>query len=406
MPRPTPHPMTVIGPGIVIAATGVGAGDLIAASTAGASFGTAVLWAVLLGAILKFFLNEGIARWQLGSGTTLLEGWKRHLPAAGYLFFAFLLLWSFMVAGALINACALAAHTLVPSVPLPAWGILHSLAALALVWLGRYRGLERLMKAVIAAMFAVVVVCAVSLNPPPGPLASGLFIPRVPGGALPLILGLMGGIGGSLTVLCYAYWIREKGWRDPKMLRWVRLDLIVAYTLTAAFGVAMVVIASRTGVEGARDSRIILNLATLLQEQLGSWGRSLFLFGFWAAVFSSMLGVWNGVPYLFADFFRKADDPTPLDRTLAYRGFLLFLAIPPLLLLLVNRPVWIIILYAILGAFFMPFLAATLLWLNNRSALVGPLRNSWIQNLGLTLSLLLFSVLAVMEVLRRLGPGG
>jgi len=41
-----------IGPGLVIAATGLGAGDLIAASVAGARFGYALLWAALLGAVL------------------------------------------------------------------------------------------------------------------------------------------------------------------------------------------------------------------------------------------------------------------------------------------------------------------------------------------------------------------
>jgi len=47
-----------IGPGIVIAATGVGAGDLIAASVSGARFGTTILWAAVIGAII----NENLAR--------------------------------------------------------------------------------------------------------------------------------------------------------------------------------------------------------------------------------------------------------------------------------------------------------------------------------------------------------
>ncbi len=64
-----------LGPGIVIAATGLGAGDLIAASVAGANYGIALLWAAMVGALLKFTLNEGLARWQLATGTTLLEGW-------------------------------------------------------------------------------------------------------------------------------------------------------------------------------------------------------------------------------------------------------------------------------------------------------------------------------------------
>ena len=72
-----------LGPGIVIAATGLGAGDLIAAALAGARYGTAVLWAAAIGALLKFALNEGLARWQLATGTTLLEGWIRRFCANG-----------------------------------------------------------------------------------------------------------------------------------------------------------------------------------------------------------------------------------------------------------------------------------------------------------------------------------
>ena len=82
-----------IGPGIVIAATGLGAGDLIAASVAGAKYGTALLWAAVIGAVMKFALNEGLARWQLATGTTLLEGVIAHFGrAAGWLFLAYLLL--------------------------------------------------------------------------------------------------------------------------------------------------------------------------------------------------------------------------------------------------------------------------------------------------------------------------
>ena len=69
----------IIGPGLVLAATGVGAGDLVAASVSGARYGFAIAWAAAVGALLKFVLTEGVARWQLATGTTLLEGWARHL---------------------------------------------------------------------------------------------------------------------------------------------------------------------------------------------------------------------------------------------------------------------------------------------------------------------------------------
>ena len=48
----------VIGPGILVAATGVGAGDLATAAFTGSRLGMAVLWAVAIGAFVKFVLNE------------------------------------------------------------------------------------------------------------------------------------------------------------------------------------------------------------------------------------------------------------------------------------------------------------------------------------------------------------
>jgi len=66
-----------IGPGLLAAAAGVGAGDLVATMVAGAEYGTALLWAAVLGTVLKLALAEGVGRWHLASGTTLLAGWRR-----------------------------------------------------------------------------------------------------------------------------------------------------------------------------------------------------------------------------------------------------------------------------------------------------------------------------------------
>jgi len=111
-----------IGPGLVIAATGLGAGDLIAASVAGAQYGTAILWAALLGAVMKYVMNEGLSRWQLATGSTLLEGWVQRLPKfVAIYFFIYLLLWSFIVAGALIAGTGLAAHALSWPIRWPHW---------------------------------------------------------------------------------------------------------------------------------------------------------------------------------------------------------------------------------------------------------------------------------------------
>jgi Mn2+/Fe2+ NRAMP family transporter len=94
--------LAIVGPGLLVAATGVGAGDLATASFAGSYLGTAVLWAALLGAFFKFVVTEGLARYQLATGDTLIEGViARYGTLAGWLFLPYFLFWSFLVASAL-----------------------------------------------------------------------------------------------------------------------------------------------------------------------------------------------------------------------------------------------------------------------------------------------------------------
>ena len=62
----------VLVPGLLVAATGVGAGDLATSALTGSRLGVAILWAVLVGSAIKLLLNESVARYQLARGETLL----------------------------------------------------------------------------------------------------------------------------------------------------------------------------------------------------------------------------------------------------------------------------------------------------------------------------------------------
>jgi len=189
-----------IGPGIVLAATGVGAGDMIAASVAGARYGIIIIWAVVAGAAIKFLLNEGIARWQLATGTSVVEGWRTKFPTALSLYFLiYLWLWGFIVGAALISACGLAAHAVFPSLSVKVWGIIQSLLALILVYLGRYSLVEKMMKFFIAVMFIVVCISAVLSHPDWGLTMKSLLLPTIPKGSAKFLLGIIGGVGGSVT---------------------------------------------------------------------------------------------------------------------------------------------------------------------------------------------------------------
>lgn len=394
-----------IGPGIAVAATGVGAGDMIAAVSAGARFGVALGWAAIVGAVLKFALNEGLARWQLATGTTLLEGWSAHFGGiVRFVFGAYLVLWSFIVAGALTSACGLAAHALAPALSIEAWGVAHALAGAAVVLTTGYGTFERTVKFLIAAMFVTLVGAAAWIGGPE-PFAAIPIEAAVPENGLAATLAVLGGVGGSVTMLSYGYWIRERRWSGTERLRLVRVDLGVAYALTGLFGVAVLVLSTVT-LHGGGDvsgKAAILALAETLGETFGPAGRWTFLVGFWAAVATSLLGVWQGVPYLFCDFVRlgrrERGSEILSTRSPWYRGYLMFLVVPPLVLLWVDDPFAIGVAYAALGALFMPFVAGTLLILLR---LRGPARgvgaNGVVATIALVACLSLFAFLGWQQL--------
>lgn len=419
-----------MGPGMLVAATGVGAGDLATATLAGAQLGTAVLWAVLVGAALKFVLNEGLTRWQLATGTTLLQGAVQTLGRPvlwGCMLY--LVVWSYLVAMALMSACGVAAQAIYPLYENPvhgkiAYGILHSGLAAALVLLGGYKLFERVMSVCIGVMFVVVVATAVVLRPSWPELLSGLMIPRIPQlnqGGLGWTVALLGGVGGTVTMLCYGYWIREEGRCQLSDLPTCRIDLAMGYAMTAVFGLAMVVIGSQLGALDAAGATLVIRVAETLETRLGSAGtlaKWSFLAGAWGAVFSSLLGVWQSVPYLFTDFWHllakkqlasEADEAAPaasLSGTGIYRLHLAALASVPISGLILFNFSTAMQVNGIVGALFIPLLAGGLLWLCGSSQRIGPAHAYSLAMRGmLWFVLALFTLAGVWQITGGSGGG-
>lgn len=421
--------LAFLGPGILVAATGVGAGDLATATFTGTELGTAILWAVVVGAALKYLLNEGLTRWQLATGTTILEGTISHLGTfARWFFFCYLVIWSYLVAMALMSACGVAAFAILPWFEDPSngkivFGVIQSIIAYVLVLIGGYQLFETIMRICIGVMFLVVCVTAVALSPNWLDILSGLTVPRIPNfsqGGLDWTVALLGGVGGTVTVLCYGYWIREEGRNSVEDLRTCRLDLAVGYTTTAFFGLAMVVIGSQLGKLDGSGATLVIEVGRTLEEKLGSLGlvaKWSFLFGAWGAVFSSLLGVWQSVPYIFADFWRLMgvsvsahdDAETPEEASKScdtvttssriYRLHLAGIAVIPISGIFLFNFNTAMKINGMVGALFIPMLASVLLVLNGSERYVGSKnRNRLITTILLLITLAVFIVAALFKL--------
>jgi Mn2+/Fe2+ NRAMP family transporter len=403
---PTTGRWKLIGPGIVAAATGVGAGDLVATLIAGSRFGYALLWAAVIGCIVKIALAEGSARYHLATGSTILEGWKSLGKWTSWYFGIYIMIWGFVYGATAMSATALPLAALFPSVPLWLWAILSGSLCAIFVALNRYEMFENAMKFFIGVMFIIVVGVALMVVPNVGEALTGL-VPSIPEGSVVYTLGLIGGVGGTITMASYGYWVNAKGWRTPAWMGVMRLDNRVSYIITGIFVIAMLIIGAEllytAQITLSTGDRGLLDLDEVLRERFGPVVSVIFLIGFFATAVSSILGVWHGVSLLFADFVRsvrggESGSRAGLEKTLAFKFYLFWLTVPPMVLLWFGRPFTLVIIYGALGAFFMPFLALTLIWLLNSSRVPKEWRSGWVSNGLLGLSAALFIVLCINEL--------
>ena len=397
---------SLVGPGLVVAATGVGAADLVATLIAGSTYGYALFWAVVVGCVMKVVLVEGAGRYSLATGHTIYEGWSSLGVWTAIYFGPYIVVWGFVYGAAAMAGTGLPLANLFPVFSTTTWGIISGLVGLALVWAGRYSLFEKICALFVGLMFVAMVMAAALTVPNLPDLLAGLA-PIVPEGGLFTTLAVAGGVGGTITLAAYGYWVREKGWTTPAHMRVMRLDNGVAYLVTGIFVTATLIVGAEllysANIAIAEGDQGLLDLGNVLDDRYGSVAGTIFLVGFWAAAMSSLVGVWNGVSLMFADFaghVRKLpeDHVERGSRGKAYKAYILWLTFPPMLLFAFGEPFWLIQAYGVLGAFFMPFLAVTLLLILNSDRVPREWRNKWVSNALMAITALVFVVLTFDQV--------
>ena len=89
--------MKQIGPGLIIAANIVGSGELIMTTKTGAEAGIALLWLILLGCVVKVFVQLELGRFTISHGETTLSALNRVPgPRAGRVNWV-VMFWGFMM---------------------------------------------------------------------------------------------------------------------------------------------------------------------------------------------------------------------------------------------------------------------------------------------------------------------
>jgi Mn2+/Fe2+ NRAMP family transporter len=322
------------------------------------------------------------------------------------------MIWGFVYGATAMSSAALPLAAVFPVLPLWAWAIIMGLLGFVMVWFGKYATFEKITAALVGLMFVTVVGLAVIATPNIPEMLTGL-VPIIPEGGVLYTLALAGGVGGTITLAAYGYWLREKGWYTPKWMRVMRIDNSMAYVVTGVFVIAMLIVGAEVvrsaGLALSSGDEGLLDLYAVLRAEYGDVVGTGFLIGFWAASFSSIIGVWNGVSLMFADFWgnirgKESGHPDTRVGGKYFRFYVLWLTFPPMILFALGQPIGLILAYGMLGSLFMPFLALTLLGLLNGRRIPKKWANKLHTNIALGITALLFAVLGAQQLVKTLAP--
>lgn len=414
-PTASPRPgrrrwMSYAGPGLVLAAASVGAGDLITPISGASIYGMGLLWVAAVGVLIKFGVTEAVGRHFIASGRTIVASAGSVARWVPYLFFAFFLVIALVYGAGLSSVASLAVAGLVPGTPAVLTPILISLIAAGIVLWGRYNTFENVMKYFILVKFGLMLALAVITLAQAEDLAPFLSTlrPTLPTGSLIDVIALIGGVGGTAGIAAYGYWVREKGWRVKEWLPIMRLDAAMSYATILLFVVATTIVG--TGMvygsgRSVQDADGLAALADPIGAHLGSATRALFLVTFLMVVMSALVGGFNALAYLLADSLRtirlvpdEQADAYVSENSWVFRGFVLLCLVSSVTVMFTGQPVTLVLLYASAGSLVLPLLAATLLVLLNRKDVAPQFRNRLGSNSILGAALAMFVVLAAVQV--------
>jgi len=387
-----------IGPGMILAASIVGSGELIATTTLGAQAGYAALWVVLLSCLVKPVVQAELGRYTIATGETGLEALNRVPgPRAGVNWVVWA--WAAMVfitllqIGAMFGGVAQVMNILVPTVPVAAWVLAFLALTLVLLLGGAYERVERLAMAKVALFTLLTVLAAIVLSRMPEyfsweGVASGLTLSLPPQG-LATAIAVFGitGVGAS-ELFMYPYWCVEKGYarfagrraEGPEWRRrargWIRVmhvDIacsLVVYTLaTVAFYLLGAGILNGMGlVPASRD--LIPVLSNIYTRTLGEWALWPFYVGAVATLYGTIFAATAAQSRMMADMARMLGAFARDDyraRLVWRRRFVVLLTVVPVVLYgLLAAPVKMVVAGGIAQSLLLPVLGGAALYLRHR----------------------------------------
>jgi Mn2+/Fe2+ NRAMP family transporter len=322
-----------LGPGMILTASIVGSGELIATTVLGARAGFVTLWVILVSCLVKVALQIEFGKHAISSGEPTMVALNQ-LPGpkfkVSWAIWAWLLIYvvKFIQEGGVLGGVALALKIAFPKLTVESWAWIVAISVSVLVFRGYYVFLQGAAVLMTAVFTVTTLACVVFLQFTPyafsfADIGSGLTF-RLPQAAVVVAIGAFGitGIGGD-EIMHYVYWCIEKGYArftGPRQdsEEWVRrakgwisvmrkdaiLSMVVYTVVTAAFYVLGAAVLHGRG-EIPRGYATVETLSKMYTESLGGWAKAVFLVGAFVVLYSTLFAALAAWARQFADAFGR-----------------------------------------------------------------------------------------------------
>lgn len=294
-----------MGPGIVVVMSWLGTGDFISASVAGANYGYALLWTLLIAVLARFFIVSAIAKYQLCNAVgdaTILDGFQRVWRGFPVFLGLTTCMLGFVYCTFLYLACGTAIAQLVGTfLPLGAWGPFGGAVVTYLfaIWIVTrrdqyHRWLEVLANITMTVLVLSFLLALIGTGVDFKALVSGLAF-ALPSGefgyitAVTTAVALIGAVGGSAANLLYAYLIHDKGWIGPRHRELQTFDLLFGTFVMFALVLAVWVVAAETLHTSGGTITTERDLATMMEAAIGPAGPPIMWFAIFFTVFNNIV---------------------------------------------------------------------------------------------------------------------
>jgi len=321
-----------LGPGLLFAGAAIGVSHLVQSTRAGADFGLGLLWALLVVNLFKYPFFQFGPRYASATGESLLHGYKK--LGKGVLVFYFILniatMFTIQAAVTIVTA-GLATTLFGDFIDLKTWTIIILCICLVILFIGKYKLLDRLMKIIIIILTISTLIAVVFAFYKQD--ASLSFTQVLPKNSIEIafLIAFMGWMPAPLDVAVWqSLWTIEKQ-KDEKEYtpKSALLDYNIGYVVAIFLGISFLLLGYlvmyHSGNTFSASAAVFSNqLIEMYTKSLGSWAYAVIGIAAFTTMFSTTLTTLDASPRAMNKTMELLTDK-PFNK--GYLAWIIFLVI-------------------------------------------------------------------------------